>query len=306
MNFRSLTSRGLVATLALLLGAQAFAARTTTYFHNDGLGSAVAATNDAGAVLWRKSYAPFGAQLDTPPVPERTSYTGKQHDDLTGLTYFGGRNFDPELGRFVSVDPVAFTEANTMSFNRYLYVNNNPYKYVDPDGEFLNFAAKFILDGAINVALNYVTTGEMNIGGALKETAIGLINPIPGKNFGKLVLAMKKADKVAPDPRVAMASSESVKNLGGKLDDAANKARNQQHRVDTVSEHAKGRMISRDVSMDSVQEALKKGKSTFDPKTGKGNYQLPAGESSTGRAVQVIRKDITRNIVTVIDKGTKK
>jgi uncharacterized protein RhaS with RHS repeats len=45
------------------------------------------------------------------------------------------RYYDPRIGRFMSTDPVGFVEENRMSFNRYLYVNNNPYKYVGPDGE---------------------------------------------------------------------------------------------------------------------------------------------------------------------------
>ncbi len=77
-------------------------------------------------MLWSKDYAPFGEQIDAQPETERTSYTGKQHDDEIGLTYFGARYFDPEIARFVSVDPVGFVEDNPMSFNRYLYVNNNP------------------------------------------------------------------------------------------------------------------------------------------------------------------------------------
>ena len=176
MNFRNLF-KAVIALLPLSIGTQAFAARTTTYYHNDGLGSVVAASNEAGQVLWRKDYSPFGEQIDTTPDTERQSYTGKPHDDATGLTYFGGRYYDPQTARFMSVDPVAFVDDNTMSFNRYLYVNNNPYKYVDPDGEFLNFVAKFVLDVGINVAFNYVTTGEMNVGGALKESALGLLNP---------------------------------------------------------------------------------------------------------------------------------
>jgi RHS repeat-associated protein len=186
MKLNNILKRTLVATVALSLVTQAFAARTTTYYHNDGLGSVVAATNEAGAVLWRKDYAPFGEQIDTTPETERMSYTGKQHDDATGLTYFGGRYYDPQVARFMSVDPVAFVEDNTMSFNRYLYVNNNPYKYVDPDGEFLNFVAKFVLDVAVNVAFNYATSGSIGIGAALKESAMGLLNP------AKTLVKMKK------------------------------------------------------------------------------------------------------------------
>jgi uncharacterized protein RhaS with RHS repeats len=48
------------------------------------------------------------------------------------------RYYDPVIGRFYSNDPVGYTSQNpVMSFNRYLYVNNNPYKYTDPNGEFL-------------------------------------------------------------------------------------------------------------------------------------------------------------------------
>jgi len=44
------------------------------------------------------------------------------------------RYYDPVIGRFYSNDPVGFTASNPMMFNRYAYANNNPYKYVDPDG----------------------------------------------------------------------------------------------------------------------------------------------------------------------------
>ena len=44
------------------------------------------------------------------------------------------RYYDPLIGRFYSNDPVGFTASNPMMFNRYAYANNNPYKFVDPDG----------------------------------------------------------------------------------------------------------------------------------------------------------------------------
>ncbi len=199
---RSIASRMLIGVLMLIAGVQlAIAERTTTYFHADGLGSVVAASDQNGALLWRKAYAPYGEQTDTQPDNERLSYTGKPHDDAIGLTYFGSRYYDPSIGRFMSVDPVGFVESNPMSFNRYLYVNNNPYKYVDPDGEFLNFAAKFVLDVGVNVAFNYVTTGQMDVGGALKESAIGILNPAKTvAKVGKLAKVLAKAEKKLPPP----------------------------------------------------------------------------------------------------------
>ncbi len=56
------------------------------------------------------------------------------NDIDTGLVYMQQRYYDPIAGRFLSIDPVV-TDANTGgSFNRYNYAENNPYKFIDPDG----------------------------------------------------------------------------------------------------------------------------------------------------------------------------
>lgn len=205
LGMLSIAHRLCLIGLLLICGTQlAHAERKATYYHTDGLGSVVAASDQAGALLWRKEYAPFGAQTDSTAENEKIAFTGKEHDDVTGLTYFGARYYDPYLGRFTSVDPVGFVESNPMSFNRYAYVNNNPYKYVDPDGEFLNFAAKFVLDVGINVAFNYVTTGKMDVGGALKESAVGILNPAKTlTKAGKLARALSATKKIAPDASVS-------------------------------------------------------------------------------------------------------
>lgn len=45
-----------------------------------------------------------------------------------------GRVYDPNIGRFLSADPLVQAPEYTQSFNRYAYVWNNPLKMTDPTG----------------------------------------------------------------------------------------------------------------------------------------------------------------------------
>jgi RHS repeat-associated protein len=116
----------------------------TQYAHTDALGSPVAHTNQAVTVLNRTKYEPYGyTTAGTKPGPtvvgvattgSAIGFTGHVNDPETDLVYMQQRYYDPVAGRFLSIDPVT-TDANTGdSFNRYDYTNNNPYKYIDPDG----------------------------------------------------------------------------------------------------------------------------------------------------------------------------
>ena len=44
------------------------------------------------------------------------------------------RYYDPQIGRFLSVDPVTALSSPVGMFNRYKYAANNPYRFADPDG----------------------------------------------------------------------------------------------------------------------------------------------------------------------------
>ncbi len=176
----------IVGWALLLIAATALSAEKVTFFHNDALGSPVAATDQAGNVIWRESYRPFGSQVRQFPVDNDLWYTGKPHNAALGLSYFGARWYDPDIGRFTGVDPVdGVEESPEHLFNRYAYANNNPYRYVDPDGRH----PKLIVDFLLNVTYNYVTTGTPNIVGAGIETLEGAFNPFKtfqkaGKIFG--------------------------------------------------------------------------------------------------------------------------
>jgi RHS repeat-associated protein len=131
--------RKLIALLCVFLMSwqNVMAVEKVTYFHNDISGSPVAATDANGNLLWTESYQPYGAKVQNSvsTAAQPIAYTGKVYDDSTGLMYFGARYYDPVLGRFTGMDPQEFTPTNIHSFNRYAYGNNNPYRYVDPDGK---------------------------------------------------------------------------------------------------------------------------------------------------------------------------
>jgi RHS repeat-associated protein len=101
--------------------------------HTDALGSPVAESN-AIRQITRTNYEPFGNPLNTPTTDNEPSYTGHQFDTTTGLIYAQARYYDPVIGRFLSIDPMAVRTGNAGNFNRYNYANNSPYKFTDPDG----------------------------------------------------------------------------------------------------------------------------------------------------------------------------
>lgn len=107
----------------------------TTYVHTDVLGSPVARTDGSGNLIsgGRTYYEPYGATAQG-ATPNGIGFTGHVNDPDTGLVYMQQRYYDPIAGRFLSVDPVTTDAKSGGHFNRYVYGNNNPYTYIDPDG----------------------------------------------------------------------------------------------------------------------------------------------------------------------------
>lgn len=201
-------------------------ADTITYYHNDISGSPLLATDANGNLLWKENHQPYGEKLNQQQASASNSigFHGKPYDYNTGLSYMGARNYAPLVGRFTGVDPVDFQEDNLHSFNRYAYANNNPYKYVDPDGKFgvivgwAAFAVLALKSADIGLTANDVFQGYQSGGvpGAGKELAIaGVLNMIPG---GKLLdkahdafNALKRLPNSAAEDGLHTAFSEGEK-----------------------------------------------------------------------------------------------
>ncbi|MDO8272216.1 MAG: RHS repeat-associated core domain-containing protein [Gammaproteobacteria bacterium] len=74
------------------------------------------------------------AQYDVLNAITTKGFTGHEMVDEVGIIHMGGRIYDPELGRFMSADPIISDMTNVQRLNRYSYVLNSPLSYVDPSG----------------------------------------------------------------------------------------------------------------------------------------------------------------------------
>lgn len=128
----------LIATREWPHGGGTFVAK---YQHTDALGSPIVITDASRNIVERNEYEPYGKTLDQ--TEDEITYAGHLGDAATGLIYMQQRYYDPMIGRFLSVDPVAVRPSGD-NFNRYWYANNNPYKFTDPDGRETGAAFKVV------------------------------------------------------------------------------------------------------------------------------------------------------------------
>ena len=137
----------------------------------DALGSVVNLMTPQSTVLGRYQWDAWGnlrASLETEANP--FGFTGHEHDGESGLIYAKARFYDPEIGRFLSHDPMGGAVNNPPSLHRYLYAYANPTVYIDPTGRIaiLKKASEFLGDlseGLINAAgtLDDRNTGDTSL-----------------------------------------------------------------------------------------------------------------------------------------------
>jgi RHS repeat-associated protein len=143
------------------------AAGNPYYYHFNSTGHTVAMTDSAGAVVNRYAYTPFGelaSRSETISNPFR--FVGKIGviDDENGLFYMRARYYDPQIGCFISKDPVGFLGG----INAYSYVTTNPINMIDPSG-YCNFSTQF-----------FTELNPFNINSTFSRTAISIGESLAG------------------------------------------------------------------------------------------------------------------------------
>ncbi|RVU42104.1 hypothetical protein EA187_17345 [Lujinxingia sediminis] len=115
----------------------------TYVFVTDYLGSVRQVVDASGNVVQELSYDPWGrVQSDTNPGFQPFGFASGIADPNTSLVTFGVRHYDPLSGRWISPDPLG----PGGSVNPWVYAENAPISFVDPDGE-----SPFVVIGLLGV-----------------------------------------------------------------------------------------------------------------------------------------------------------
>jgi RHS repeat-associated protein len=189
----------------------------TWYYHiNDHLGTCRVVIDHQGQVIRAQDYFPFGLTLRSLNNKKtRFSYTGKELDTAGGLGwfYFGARYYDPGIGRFISVDPLA---DKYWGWSPYVYGLDNPLSYFDPDGNspfgVLNKKTKQIYNKNMTYAGNQIKNNTPVALDAAAWISTGLGQPQLGMIFSTGAVLISAQNKEYLD-----ASFGLVTDIGGAI-----------------------------------------------------------------------------------------
>ncbi len=170
------------------------------YFHTDVLGSITAITDDAGKIIERRSYTPFGKiramhygihnnRYANTVIDTTRAFTGHEHiAEFSGLIHMNARLYDSDIGRFLSADTLIQYPEHSQGYNRYSYIENNPLMAPDPTGHgFFSFLGSIfnaifsnirtIASIVVGVVIMATLPGALaGLGGIFATTATGAMS----------------------------------------------------------------------------------------------------------------------------------
>lgn len=148
-----------------------------TYYLRDAMGSVIALADGAGARTARFEYDAFGNERSSSGsaigLPAATAGDFRFHGmwrDPTGLYHVRARTYDPVVGRFTSKDPAEGRVERVETWNPYVFADNSPGVYRDPEGLFTLVG----MNASLNVRSILQTTARHAIKDFAKDEAKGV------------------------------------------------------------------------------------------------------------------------------------
>jgi RHS repeat-associated protein len=170
------------------------------------------AVNAVGQAVSIRRETPFGTLRATTgawPAAMDKGFVGGTNDN-TGLTHLGAREYDPLIGRFISVDPVIDNE-DPQQMHGYAYANNAPITASDADGMWPKW-----LDKAANAVSNAVSTATKAVTSTVSAGAKWVYNN--AGTISTVLGAAALACSVIPPLQVAAPFLGAAAAVAGAID----------------------------------------------------------------------------------------
>ncbi|MBI2942524.1 MAG: hypothetical protein HYY04_19005 [Chloroflexi bacterium] len=178
------------------------------YLLGDNLGGTVGLVNASDLSQQESRYYSYGeSRTSTTGLPTDRLYAGYRLEGGPGLYQVGARWYDPALGRFIQPDTIVPDPQNPQALNRYAYALNNPLKYRDPSGHWVETAwdvGNIIWDA-------YEVSQEpslLNIGALVVDVGATLLPFVPA-GAGMVV----RAGKTAKAANEVVSHADDVKDV---------------------------------------------------------------------------------------------
>jgi RHS repeat-associated protein len=140
---------------------------------HDVFGNVVTLLDLSGNLIESYNYSAFGEMktFGNSAVGNPWLFSSKRLDPETGFYFFSRRYYAPDIGRFITPDPLGFKDGP----NLYTYAHNHPLAFIDPDGQFAALLVPMVTSFLISTAIGMTAEAALPYAvAALGESAAGI------------------------------------------------------------------------------------------------------------------------------------
>ena len=134
----------------------------TYFYRKDAQANVVALLDNNGNPVVKYNYDAWGkchttvvdATANTIAELNPFRYRSYYYDTETGFYFLKTRYYDPEVGRFITIDDLSYLDPESINgLNLYAYCLNNPVKYSDPNGTFIISGTAILIAALISAGI---------------------------------------------------------------------------------------------------------------------------------------------------------
>ena len=196
----------------------------TYFYRKNAQNDIIALLDNTGATVVKYKYDAWGKckVLNTSGVEITDSnnigilnpfrYRSYYYDTETGFYFLKTRYYDPEIGRFMTIDDLSYLDPDSINgLNLYAYCGDNPVMAYDPNGTF--FLTTFLVSLAIGALVGGLVSGGFAIGSQIYQNGW---NPTlwDWKQIGLSALGGAIAGAISAMPLGGLAGSLAFGALG--------------------------------------------------------------------------------------------